>query len=289
MSESTRSGSLTTGLLAVDIGSSRVKLGWYPPPAECTADLSPGKLPIAKPLFPQPTETFAVSHSGEFGGGDALELGRWFDRLGAAKPRCFLASVHPRAAAGVLEVLQNHCLARPYQLSVDELPIKVRLEQPDQVGIDRLLNALAANRLREPQRSAIVADLGTASTVDFIAADGAFEGGAIFPGIALSAAGLHRGTAALPQLVPEAVEAAPEVVGKSTSSAIASGLYWGAVGAVRELIQRISQSCVTPPQVFITGGDAPRLAPVVIVCQGPVRHIPHMVLAGIYLAAQELT
>ena len=289
MSDSTGTGSSTAGLLAIDVGSSRVKLGWYPPSAACTAAQKPGALPIAEPRLPLPVETLVVPHHGALHGEERTELQRWLDQLGAGQPRCFLASVHPQATAAVLEVLQDYAVAQPYRLGVEELAIEVRVEQPERVGVDRLLNALAANRLREPQRPAIVADLGTASTVDFIAADGAFEGGAILPGIAISAAGLHSGTAALPQLALEALlDVPPKVIGKSTSSAIASGLYWGTVGAVRELVQRMSQPCDVPPQVFVTGGDAPRLAAELFGDEGTARHIPHLVLAGIYLAAQEL-
>ena len=115
------------------------------------------------------------------------------------------------------------------------------------------------NRLRTPGHPAIVVDLGTACTVDFVSADGAFEGGAILPGTTLSAAALHTGTATLPQLTTENIDASPTVVGKSTQAAIASGIYWGLVGAVRELIARISDESTETPQLFITGGEAERL------------------------------
>jgi len=289
MNDSTWSGSSTAGLLAVDVGSSRVKLGWYPASTACTSERKPGELPITTLRLPQPKETLAVSHGGKLCGEDLMELERWLDQLSAAEPRCFLASVHPLATASVLDVLRDHSFAESHPLSVDELPIEVRVEQPERVGIDRLLNALAANRLKDPRRPAIVADLGTASTVDWIAEDGAFEGGAILPGIAMSAVGLHEGTAALPQLSPAAIDTPPEAIGKSTQGAIASGLYWGTVGAVRELIERMSQSRDMSPQVFITGGDAPRMASALTGRDKSVHHVPRMVLAGIAIASRELS
>ena len=73
------------------------------------------------------------------------------------------------------------------QLTYRDVPLTIRVDEPARVGIDRLLAALAADRLRQRDRAAIVVDLGTAITVDLVDADGAFAGGAILPGIATSA------------------------------------------------------------------------------------------------------
>ena len=67
------------------------------------------------------------------------------------------------------------------------MPLVIRLPRPDMVGVDRLLDALATNRLRPPGRPAIVIDVGTAITVDLLSAEGFFMGGSILPGIAMSA------------------------------------------------------------------------------------------------------
>ena len=66
-------------------------------------------------------------------------------------------------------------------LTSGDLPLVVKLPRPDMVGVDRLLDALAANRLRTPGRPAVVVDVGSAITVDLVDADGAFLGGAILP------------------------------------------------------------------------------------------------------------
>src|SRR6185295_3956598 len=112
------------------------------------------------------------------------------------------------------------------------------VEEPARVGIDRLLAALAANHLRRPERAAIVADLGTAITVDLLSENGTFEGGAILPGIGMSSRALAEQTDALPRVAIEPSQGTPTSLGKSTEAAIRSGLYWGTIGAMSELIGR---------------------------------------------------
>jgi len=272
----------SSGFLVIDVGSSRVKLGWFQPSGECTSELKPSALPIAAPHLPQPSETLAVSHRGE--ADISGEIKAWLEQCVAAEPRCFVASVHPAAMAVVREIFPDQLQV----LSAADLPIEVRVEHPERVGIDRLLNAVAVNRLRQPERPALVVDLGTACTVDLITAEGTFEGGAILPGVTLSAAALHTGTASLPLLEAESFDSPPPLVGKSTQAAISSGLYWGMVGAVRELVDRMSRKCTQTPQLFITGGGAPLLVAHLSVDKEPPRHSPHLVLAGIVLAANNL-
>lgn len=269
------------GFLAIDVGSSRVKLGWFPPAAECTSESKPTALPIAAPKLRQPEATLAVSHEDQA----ALftEIGAWLQEYCPAGPPGYLASVHPETQAIVQEMFAH----RLQPMAADDLPIVLRVEQPERVGIDRLLNAVAVNRLRQAEQPAIVVDLGTACTVDLIASDGAFEGGAILPGVNLSANALHRGTAALPQLTAESFDDPPAVIGKSTHDAMASGIYWGIVGAVRELVARMSDESSATPQLFLTGGGATQLVTHLQDDRQPVRHIPNLVLSGIALVAEE--
>jgi type III pantothenate kinase len=151
------------------------------------------------------------------------------------------------------------------------------------VGIDRLAGAVAANRLREAQRPAIVVDLGTAITVDLVNPQGVFLGGAILPGIGMSARALYEFTDLLPLLDLRVLREPPPALGKSTTDAMQSGIYWGAVGGVRELIARLNADSA-PAQVFLTGGAAPAVAALL----APDAHyIPHLVLGGIALTALE--
>ena len=163
-----------------------------------------------------------------------------------------------------------------------DLPLTIEVDEPRRVGIDRLLNAIAVNQLRAADRPAVVVDSGTATTVDLISADGAFAGGAILPGLALSAKGLHEYTALLPLVsVAELGQATPEALGRNTRAAIRSGLFWGQLGAVKELIERQGG---TEADVVVTGGGGALLA----------EHLPrasfepHLSLQGLVLAAERL-
>jgi len=275
------SASAESGFLAIDVGSSCVKLGWFPPPGECSSQFERTLFPVVAPKLPQPEATLAVSHCGK--AELKNEICEWLEHMGARGSQCFVASVHPDAMARIEKFFSG-----PLQiLSNADLPIEVRVDHPERVGIDRLLDAMAVNRLRQPKRSAIVVDLGTACTVDLISSGGAFEGGAIFPGTPLSAASLHSGTATLPQLVEECLDSPPAVVGKSTQQAISSGLYWGLVGAVRELVDRISLESSEVPQLFVTGGGATRLASHFMKDAESSRYIPNLVLAGIAIVAND--
>jgi type III pantothenate kinase len=167
-------------------------------------------------------------------------------------------------------------------LSGSELPLEVRTKQPSQTGIDRLLNAVAVNRFRRADHLAVVVDLGTAITVDLVNADGAFEGGAILPGLSLAARALHTGTTTLPRIDVEHLAHIPAVVGKT------AGVYWGVVGAVEELVSRIAAEHSQPLQVFLTGGDAEQVVEPLEQNPIPMRHVPHLVLSGIAIAAEEL-
>ena len=140
----------------------------------------------------------------------------------------------------------------------ERLPIKLDVEFPDRVGIDRILTAIAANVLRTPDQPAIVVDTGTAVTVNALSSAGTFLGGAILPGVELAARALHQYTALLPELqLDEMLAHVPAPVGRHTEAAISSGLYWGHRGAVMELIDRMSCSLSNDEQsvrVILTGG-----------------------------------
>ncbi len=169
----------------------------------------------------------------------------------------------------------------------DQFPIEIDVDSPERVGTDRLLNAIAANRLRRPDQGAIVVDSGTATTVDLISTGGAFCGGAILPGLLLSARALHEYTSVLPFVpMPLSEDVPPDVVGRNTDAAIISGICWGHVGAVNGLITAIREDDRTgdiEPLILLTGGAGPWLAnwirPAASLC-------PHLALQGLWEAAE---
>lgn len=132
-----------------------------------------------------------------------------------------------------------------------DLGIKVMVDRPEEVGADRLVNALAvAERHVVP---AIVVDFGTATSFDVVDGAGNFQGGVIAPGPILSVAALHAAAAKLPEIEV----ARPErVIGKNTVGAMHSGVYWGYVGLVEGLVARISAELGGNVTVVATGGLA---------------------------------
>jgi len=288
MSETRGSQAAPADILAIDVGSSRVKLGRFAADENCSSDKPPNALPIAAPRLPEPIASLNLEHGCDFSGRALEELESWFEEEFQDAPSCFLASVQPTVASKLIQFFKNKGWTALRQLTWKDLPLDVRVEEPSRVGIDRLLNAVGANRLRDPEKPAIVIDLGTAGTFELISVDGAFEGGAILPGMSLAAGALHSGTSSLPEFDVTALDESVAAVGKNTEAAIAAGLYWGMVGAVRELIERISRECQSAPQLFVTGGAAEHVVKHLSATGVPVRHVPHMVLSAIRLVGEQL-
>lgn len=167
-------------------------------------------------------------------------------------------------------------------------PITIDVDFPEKVGIDRLLTAIAGNVLRPAGHPAVIIDSGTATTVNYVDEQGRFCGGAILPGFELCAKALHDYTALLPLIEMHEVlhdDGAPAELGRNTQAAITSGLYWGHVGAVKELLQRVTQDVRTEPLVLLTGGAAPLLNPHL---PGSVRFEPHLALQGLAIVVAGL-
>ena len=250
-------------LIAVDVGNAQMKLGAF-------ADNSAAELP-------EPTTTLRLD-------GSRPELDRippWLDAIDPAELNWSIGSVNRPSATRLIDWLREH---RPNDritmLAVGDLPLTVSLERPDMVGIDRLLNAVAANSLRRPNRPAVVVDVGSAITVDAISAEGHFTGGAILPGIGMSARALHEFTDLLPLIGMSELATPPPALGSATLEAMRSGLYYGAVGAIRELIGQLASESA---DVYLTGGAGPAVAELL---GRATRHVPHLTLGGIALATR---
>jgi type III pantothenate kinase len=163
-----------------------------------------------------------------------------------------MASVVPTVSEAVAQLAMRHGIAL---LTADSgtVPIPVRVDRPQDVGDDRLVNALAAARIYG--KPAIVVDLGTATTFDAVASDGAFIGGAIAPGIGLGLEALAAGTAQLPRV---ALVMPPRAIGRDTVSAMQSGALIGYLGLVRELVGAMTRELALDggpkPKVILTGG-----------------------------------
>lgn len=187
-----------------------------------------------------------------------------------------VASVVPAS----LEVLRRWCEergGRVVTLSVEHVPLRVALARPDHIGIDRLLNAVAALELRQPGRPAVIVGVGSAVTVDLVTTEGEFVGGAILPGPRLMAQSLYDYTALLPLLSPEDVRRDAEVwPGVSTPAAMACGIAAAVRGAVELLCRQVPNA-----ERFLTGGDADLLT-------DDFRREPFLTLEGVRCCAGNL-
>ena len=133
--------------------------------------------------------------------------------------------------------------------------VRIRMDNPREVGTDRIVNAAAAHHLYTGP--VIIADIGTATTFDTVSKEGDYLGGAIAPGIATSAEALFARAAALPRI--ELVH--PEqAIGTSTIAAMQSGIVFGYVGLVDGMVSRIQQELGGKAVVVATGGYAGLIA-----------------------------
>ena len=154
--------------------------------------------------------------------------------------------------------------------------IAVRMDNPREVGADRIANAVGAHAMFEKE-PVVVVDFGTAITVDAVSAAGDYLGGAIAPGIDTAAAGLYAATA---QLRRVELVAPPDAIGKSTVQAVQSGLVYGFAALVDGLIESVTKELGGDARVVATGG----LAPTVIEhCHRIERFEPMLTLRGLKL------
>jgi type III pantothenate kinase len=164
-----------------------------------------------------------------------------------------IASVVPQGLFALRQFCERYCATKP--LVVGEagvaLGLRIAVDQPAEVGADRLVNAVGA--YRRYGGPLIVIDFGTATTFDAIGADGAYLGGVIAPGINLSLEALHRAAAQLPRI---AVARPETVIGKATVPAMQAGIYWGYVGLIEGIVARMRAEMGAEVETIATGGLA---------------------------------
>ena len=138
-----------------------------------------------------------------------------------------------------------------------DIGVHVHMQDPRNVGDDRLVNAIAAHESYGGPM--IIIDFGTATTFDVLDNDGSYSGGIIAPGINLSMEALHNAAALLPKVPIENPGDAP-VVGHSTIAGMRSGVFWGYIGLIEGLVARIRAERDDDLKVIATGGLAPMFA-----------------------------
>jgi type III pantothenate kinase len=223
--------------IVADIGNSRIKWGLCAP--DGPRILATAALPIEPRAWEQ-------------------QLGAWRAQMPLAAvtgPLTWvLASVQPQSS----ERLRAWLAERGERVEVlsfaRQLPLEVAVPVPDHVGIDRLLDAVAAKAVLPAGIGAVLIDAGSAVTVDWLDETHTFRGGAIFPGIRLMAEALHQYTALLPLVtVGHPVPALP---GTATPAAMQVGIFLAVAGGIGEVVRRYEQLATRAPRVFLSGGDA---------------------------------
>ncbi len=245
------------GLLAVNIGNSRVGLGLF-------------EFDRPAPPSPRPewSGSFALPTDGSFSPTIDPEI---------APSACVIASVNPRAEAPILRWIQTRYEAATHRFPSEvPSPYPTAYQAPGRAGADRIANAVAA--FEEHRQSSVIVDAGTAITVDAVADDGTFLGGTIIPGPSLWTSALASGTALLP--APDLCREGP-AIGKNTEDAIRSGVLRGIAGAVDRLVADISSELGGDRRTFLTGGGAPTLQRL---CHTEWTLRPHLALAGLVIA-----
>jgi type III pantothenate kinase len=238
--------------IVVDVGNARIKWG------RCSAE---GILATAT-LPPDDPDSWQGQYA-EWGLEGAL---RWA-----------VTGVHPHRCEHFLDWLRAQGQHAVLLNHPRHLPLRTALPHPEHAGIDRLLDAVAANSRRPAGTPAAIVDAGSAVTVDLVDAEGIFQGGAILPGPGLMARALHEHTALLPPIVIP--EVPPPPLGDSTTAAMASGIFHAVAGGIRMLCESFAA-----PTVFLTGGDAALLRPAL----GEVVYWPAMTLEGVRLSAEAM-
>lgn len=165
---------------------------------------------------------------------------------------CIVSSVVPQSIFNLRNLARRYMNVEPLIIGENaKLGIEVRISKPSEAGADRLVNAVGAH-LTYPGDLLLI-DSGTATTFDVVAADGAFEGGLIAPGINLSLTALHEAAAKLPRI---AIQKPERVIGKDTVAAMQSGVFWGYISLIEGLVDRIRAEWARPMTVIGTGGVA---------------------------------
>ncbi len=197
-----------------------------------------------------------------------------------------ISCVVPSQLSPLSEVSRVYFDCHPLIVDHTTVDIPILTAHPEEVGADRLVNAVAA--YEKYRQEAIVVDFGTATTFDAINSDGAYLGGAISPGINISIEALAQHASKLSRV--EFVNPGT-IIGKHTIHAMQAGMYFGYVGLVDTIIERMQREMVGNPVIIATGG----LAPVIAEASTAVQHLePYLTLEGLkviydrYFASRQL-
>ena len=163
-----------------------------------------------------------------------------------------ISSVVPQIESKITNAIKLRFKKKPLIIGKDlDIPVKNKYKNPQEVGIDRLVNAYGA--IKKYSSPLIIVDLGTAITFDVVNKEGEYEGGAIFSGIDSSLKALFSKTAKLPMV---SITNIKNVVGKTTVESIQSGIFNGYCSLIEGMVMRITNEFGYSFNTVLTGGNA---------------------------------
>jgi type III pantothenate kinase len=197
---------------------------------------------------------------------------------------CVIACVVPRCVFPISQMAERLLQRPPLVVTrqvMEQIGVVVAVERPDEVGADRMINALAAWHLLK--QAAIVLDFGTATTFDVVTQTGSYAGGVIAPGINLSLEALHRAAAKLPNI---AIKPPLHAIGRNTEAAMQAGIYYGYLGLIERIIREIKTEMTAAgmgmPVVLATGGLGGLFSKATPMIE---RYVPDLTVLGLRVTA----
>ncbi|MGE5543201.1 MAG: type III pantothenate kinase [Bacillota bacterium] len=228
-------------ILAIDVGNTNVVLGAY----------------TGKELVTHWRVSTQRHRTSDEYGIFVLQLFKYADLDPSQVEAIVLASVVPPLTPVIEDVCRRFFDIEPLVVDIGvKTGITIGYENPREVGADRIANAAAA--YRKYGGPVIVVDFGTATTFDAITANGEYLGGAIAPGISISAEALYTRAARLPKVE---LTRPRQAIGRDTVASMQAGIVFGYAGQVDELVARIKHELGGDARVVATGGLAPLVAP----------------------------
>jgi type III pantothenate kinase len=253
-------------LLAIDIGNTNITLSLFIKSAESVTKSIPGDDDN------ELTEFMTAAW-------DTIPL------VGSAKTTTkdgiiLVSSVKPQWTKKISKIAETNLNEKIKIIGKDiPVPIKIAFKDKGQTGTDRLLTAAAAYQVVGD--AVVIADFGTAVTIDLVDDSGKFLGGTIFPGFDLAAKALSSGTAQLPEIEFKKPETS---FGQTTAQAINCGIYFSLVSALQEITRRYAEHLGKWPQTILTGSFAKMI---VDDCNFVDNYVPNLVAKGIALAYRD--
>lgn len=250
-------------IIAVDIGNTNITIGLFLKDEEQFIKSIPGRSRARlTDLFKSAWQKIPVAKSSKEKKRDGVIV---------------VSSVKPAWTKVIQQIAKESLGEKVYIIGKDiPLPMTLWVDEPEMVGTDRVVSAAAAYDVVED--AVVVADFGTAVTIDLIDKKGIFQGGVICPGFKISAEALDKNAAQLPKVK---VARPKTPYGKTTSQAINCGLYYSAIGTLEEVIRRYAEKIGRWPHTVLTGSAAEVIKDD---CDFIDSYVPNLVVKGIVLA-----